>query len=341
MSVVTLLVFSILFPNQYTFSMGSTSKCGFKKIHIGSQMMSYRNDLDYSWHKTDTSIALLKGPGVVIWQLNHTNPNNKPYFCPLTTTKGHNLVWSRPADHPWHYGLWFSWKFINNVNYWEEDRTSRLPEGKAVTENVSIDLSEDFSAIIKFQITYLDEDESRILFENRELEISPPDRNGNYYIDWSFTFKSQSDSVILDRTPPKIEGGPYYGGYAGLSYRASQSMTEHIFLDSENWVNKDELVGHGKKAQWMDLTGTVDSTGTRSGVAMFNHPRNDGGEVPWYVYKKGDFAFYNAGLLFDKSKVIVSEDVLILKYRVLIHNDEMSGSEIYNYYFEYIKGNNN
>ncbi|MEZ5238765.1 MAG: DUF6807 family protein [Microthrixaceae bacterium] len=25
-----------------------------------------------------------------------------------------------PADHPWHHGLWYTIKFVNDDNFWEE-----------------------------------------------------------------------------------------------------------------------------------------------------------------------------------------------------------------------------
>ncbi len=62
---------------------------------------SNSNDTKYSWIETDSSVALLLN-SKIIWQLNHTSLNGKPYFYPLNTTKGHNLVWLRPDDHPWH-----------------------------------------------------------------------------------------------------------------------------------------------------------------------------------------------------------------------------------------------
>ncbi len=50
------------------------------------------------------------------------HPNGKPYFYPVNTTTGHNLVWLRPEDHPWHYGLWFSWKYGNRRNIFGNGR---------------------------------------------------------------------------------------------------------------------------------------------------------------------------------------------------------------------------
>jgi len=294
----------------------------------------------YSWQQSDTSIALLNGPQIV-WQFNFKTPNGKPYFYPLNTITGHQLAWSRPSDHPWHYGLWFSWKFINGKNYWEENIKTRLSEGQSNIVEVSKTLLEDFSAIVEMDIKYSSEISSDVLHEKRKIRISPPGNDGNYYIDWSFSFKSQSDSVILDRTPPEKVGGPHYGGYAGLSYRASKYMTDHVYMDSEGWTNRDGLIGHGQKANWMDFTGRHPGSNHRSGVTMFNHLENGEQQVSWYIFQADNFSFYNAGLLFDEPIVILPNSVLTLKYRVLIHNNKMTKTEIDGYYKEYIELKNN
>ena len=44
----------------------------------------------------------------------------KPFFHPLCTPSGHVLTNFEPHDHVWHRGLWFTIKFINGENFWEE-----------------------------------------------------------------------------------------------------------------------------------------------------------------------------------------------------------------------------
>src|SRR5512143_2167480 len=70
--------------------------------------------------RTDTTLAWRNGTNIV-WQYNFDSRQGKPFFHPLTGADGRVLTNFKPEDHPWHYGLWFSWKYINHVNYWEED----------------------------------------------------------------------------------------------------------------------------------------------------------------------------------------------------------------------------
>ncbi|MDN5213336.1 PmoA family protein [Fulvivirgaceae bacterium BMA12] len=290
---------------------------------------------DYAWLESDSCAVLLNGMKT-IWQFNYDKAHGKPYFYPLSTIDGQNLAWLRPKDHPWHYGLWFSWKFINNSNFWEEDINTRKSQGTPAITGISKTLSGDFSATFKIDLSYTPEAGREALREKRTIRVSAPDSLGNYFIDWSLYYLAKSDTVILDRTLPGKLGGPTYGGYAGLSFRASKNLTRHQYIDANGWVNKANYIGHGEKANWMDLSGTIGNSNGRPGVAMFNHPENGSGQVPWYVYKKGDFAFLNAGILFDEPMVILPGNTLNLKYRVLVHSREMTGGEINAYYKKYI-----
>src|SRR5690349_19484600 len=75
------------------------------------------------WARDSTSIAWRSG-GAEVWRFSFDPRSGKPFFDPVGVTGGPSLTNFKPEDHPWHYGLWFSWKYLNHVNYWEEDRTS-------------------------------------------------------------------------------------------------------------------------------------------------------------------------------------------------------------------------
>ena len=44
----------------------------------------------------------------------------RPFIHPVTTPAGHVLSREAPDDHPWHHGLWFTIKFVDGDNFWEE-----------------------------------------------------------------------------------------------------------------------------------------------------------------------------------------------------------------------------
>ena len=293
---------------------------------------------EYSWQQTDTSTALLYGQKVV-WQLNHHKKYDKPYFYPVRVAgQEAELAALSPADHPWHRGLWFTWKLINEVNYWEENPKTRLSAGRTNIKNIAVMLNKDYSAKIILEISYAPEAKPEVLTETRIISISAPNKSGNYFMDWNLDFKAGNELVVLDRTPPQSQGGPVYGGYAGLSLRASQNLTQPLYSDATGWKNSQGLVGHGQRAQWMDLSGVLDAkTKVKGGITMFNHPVNPNSPVPWYVYEDKQFSFINAALLFDKPLTLKPTEQLKLAYRVFIHSGVISNNVIDQAYKSYFK----
>ena len=74
----------------------------------------------------------------VVWQFNYKTEEGKPYFHPITVAGSPALTDFRPADHPWHRALWFSWKYINGVLYWEEDRKTGKAPGETELTGVKV-----------------------------------------------------------------------------------------------------------------------------------------------------------------------------------------------------------
>ncbi len=292
-----------------------------------------------SWQEDDHSLSLLN-EGDVVWRLNYDKSEDKPYFYPLRTLDGTNLALQRPDDHPWHRGLWFSWKKINALNYWEEDPETGLSAGRTKIEKVEMQLNEDFSAEISFELAYRPDDGDPIMLEHRVLTISKPDEHGNYRIDWIHQFSAQEGDLLLDREVPLKHGGVSWGGYAGLSYRANDTdLTSIRYLDSNNWKRSESLTGYGEDANWMDLSGMVTNTSEEgAGLAIFDHPSNPRHPSPWYVwFEKGEHAFFMPAFLFNEAYNLKGGETFSLRYRVLVHQGLGSFEALNHEYESYIQ----
>ena len=322
---------------SFFYSISFLSACTSAKQNQEANGNDINNQSSFSWVKTDTSVALKKASHI-IWQFNFNKEADKPFFYPLrTANSGVEMVSYRPADHPWHRGLWFSWKLINGVNYWEEDFESRLSDGRSKINDVNLQLNKDNSAQIQLQIHYAPANGKDVLVESRSLFVSAPDEMGNYYIDWDMKFKALTDTVVFDRTLPAKMGGPFYGGYAGLSYRATQQLKNHTYTDATGEQFSGDVVGIGKSATWMDLSGVTDtSSGTKSGVAIFDATTNTNNPTPWYIYNDKDFAFINASLLFNQKLTLMPMREMKLKYRVFIHEGVLNKTELNKAYEKYV-----
>jgi hypothetical protein len=268
-----------------------------------------------TWKQTDTLLALIKD-GHTVWQLNYDKKQDKPFFHPVSLTDGMVLTELRPPDHPWHRGLWWSWKLINHVNYWEDDPNTFLAPGRNEIISVEARTNKDNSADIEITVSYHLPDKPAVLSEKRVLKISPPDEQGGYTIDWKSIFTAGDKDVVLDRTPVLGQpNGVAWGGYAGLSIRLANAATDWQVIDSEG--HKYETEFNNAKARWLDYT--VEAAGRPAGIAVLDHPANPRHPTPWYVILGAGMRYFSPALLYYEPYTLASGKTLTLRYRILIH----------------------
>jgi hypothetical protein len=274
----------------------------------------------YSWKQSDSTCALLDGTQVV-WQLNFSKSQDKPFFHPLRVL-GSDVTMERPADHGHHRGLWFAWRDINKVNYWEEVGHTGVSEGRSKITKVDAKLAADFSAKIVIDLAYGPEGKAPILNEHRTLSISRPDASGSYYIDWEMNFKARSVPLLFDCVPTLKRNGVAYGGYAGLGYRGAGSLVNPVFTASNGWTNDKDLTGYGQGADWMDMTAGMDNSGSKQGgITLFDHPKNSRYPSPWYIwYAAGKHTFFMPAILYNEPLELAAGKKMALKYRVFVHS---------------------
>jgi len=270
----------------------------------------------YEWkHEEGKSLTFLVD-GKPLWTLHYDKAEGKPYFHPVCLPDGTCLTWLRPADHRWHRALWFSWKHINGLNYWEENKQG-LSQGRTEVEKLTFEKTGGGTTTIRMDIAYHPPDKPNVLTEQRLITITAPDADGCYRMDWVQAFKAQDKEVLLDRTPIAGEpGGKGWGGYAGLSFRSAKELTGYQVLNSEGLKN---MAGHGKPCRWLDLSGVVGPEKKPAGVAMFNHQASERHPIPGYIIMRGHFGYISPALLFEKPLTLPAGKTLTLWSRVLIH----------------------
>ncbi|MBT4821143.1 MAG: hypothetical protein HN742_40140 [Lentisphaerae bacterium] len=269
-------------------------------------------------YQTDRSLAYARG-GTTLWRLNTDPKEGKPYMHPLRLPNGDVLTALRPADHVWHRALWFSWKFINGVNYWEENKKTGLSDGRTTLASSTATAAEDGSATSDSQLEYHPPDGPVVLRETRSITISPPEADGSYRIDWAATFAAGNTEVKLSRTPlPPDPGGAKHGGYAGFSARLGRTITGGVFVNSEG--GRGQKGTHGTSARW------VDYSGAEGGIAILDHPENARHPAPWYVAE--EMPYFSPAFLFRDSMTLAPGQEMTLRYRVLVHGKPMDADRL-------------
>lgn len=302
---------------------------GGLKRNIPSEVINLR------WMQTDTSLSLMGNSGI-IWQYNFNNRFGRPYFHPVTV-KNSPLTCVSPPDHPWHLGLWFCWKFINGVNYWEylneykSQKTGYRSAGITEISKIETDTKADFSATINQEILYHPEDSLPVMHEESKILVSAPSGNGSYCIDFDCVFTSLSDEVILDRTPVLGEpDGKSWGGYAGLSVRFNQDYTQAVIISQSGGQDY-------RKDNWLYM-GFNTLTGERAGTAILKNPEFSASTTSWYVINDPviPFYYYSPAVLYDGKIILKMGDNLRLNYRVWILPGDVDKEDLQAKYDQYV-----
>ena len=280
-----------------------------------------RAETGFRWDSATSNQLALVRAGQVVWGYHYDpSKSTKPFFDPVCVAGGPSLTWASPPDHKWHYGLWFSWKYINGVNYWEEK------EGKSQGETYwsvpEIERRADGGAVIICEFGYRPTPaDAPVLKERRTVSASAPGTDGSYHLDWVQVFTAGSQAVTLDRTPlPGEPEGKSWGGYAGLSVRYSQRFTEMQTVAST--VGRVPRGVDGRldvTASAAEQNGVIN--GKPYGIALLAHPSNPRAPGDWYPIETPGVPFYylNAAFLLKSAYPLKPGETLTLRYRVHVH----------------------
>lgn len=240
----------------------------------------------------------------------------KPCVHPLTTPRGHVISGFEMSDHVWHRGLWFAIKYLNGVNFWEE----QAPFGvQSSAGEPGVRLVSERAARIDHALDWRSEAEGTALHEARTLEIST-DEAGIGRIDWACALRAEQD-VLLDRTPYTT-----WGGYGGLTFRAARQVhgARYLLPGGESCATLT-----GQRHAWVALEGRVDGGVDQTmSVAMLDHPANPRSPSPWYCKSEDQYNFMNAAFLFHEPMTLVKGQTLAFRYRVLYRDGVWTGEEL-------------
>lgn len=268
------------------------------------------------WEQVDGRSLALANDKEVVWRFNFGPDQTKPNFFPLKVPRAGSLVVDQPPDHGWHHGLWFSWKFINDINFWEPAPATDRPEGLTTWKNVQIAANDDWSANISLDLVYSSTDDAPLLKERRTLKLSPPDDEGTFAIDWSAELEAVEDVELSCVPIPPAPGGVVWGGYAGLSVRFATHMTHRqvTLLQGRIAMNSDGIFRGASEA--CDYSGQFE--GKPAGIAVLDHARNPRQPAPWYVIAN-DMSYLNASFLSNEPMQLAAGSKMELRYRVIVH----------------------
>ena len=180
--------------------------------------------------------------GKVVWRFNIANRESKPFVHPICLPDGRCVTDVRPEGHPWHLGLWFCWKFVNGLNYWEPREPAKLnlfPDGMTAVKDFKI-TPKGGACEVALSLWYGPRAEpGRILIEeSRKVAFSAPDGNGRYSIRSTHEFTAREAVTLNGRRPIP---------YGGLTLRLAPMAREFDMTGDGGEPSKEKNVGGPKE----------------------------------------------------------------------------------------------
>ena len=260
--------------------------------------------------------------GNTLWNLEIDNPEGRPFFHPLSLPSGRTLTDLRPKDHVWHLGYWFSWKYINGVNYWEPadaQRRGAEPEGRTMVAKKSVAI-DGLDCGVRLELEYGPRRGGPVLAETRNITVDPPDRDGGYAITVRHEFRALAD-VTLDRTPPhgSVASGKWGGGYAGATLRLAPDVASSFGVQGYGGGDSPARCT-ASETRSVDLADPA----TGEGVTFTQLKAPPSGK--FYLWP--DRRMVNPSPVYDAPLSLKRGETLELAYRLAIHADRSAKGTI-------------
>ncbi|MEQ8849164.1 DUF6807 family protein [Botrimarina sp.] len=295
--------------------------------------------------RTDASIEVVvsgdgidiadRGRPVLRYQLAETSLQGRfprsNYIHPLYDLDGAVLTEDFPSDHPWHRGVFWTWHqvLIGDKRIGDPWACKNFQWDVSEVESTPQD---DGSHLVRVTLHWRSPEwrpagvMEPFAEETVALRVYPMS-DGRQVIDFVIRLLALTPSL-------GIGGADNAKGYGGFSLRIKNPL-DLLFRGEQGAVRADRTAVHA--GRWLDIRPRDD--GVHNHVMVLTHEDHPGGVTPW-ILRNHTRAMQNV-VYPGRQAVPVSDDPespLSLRYRLIIHRDEVTTDQIETWQAEYDAG---
>ena len=247
------------------------------------------------------------------------------YIHPLYGLDGSILTEDFPNDHPYHHGIYWAWHqiiykdkkiadgWINDNVRWQVIDTKTGKGKKRIF----------LKSTVLWKAALPDNKVQNIIRENSKITVHQSSDNFRA-IDFDIELNSLIEGI-------KIGGDDSEKGYGGFSVRLKLPKNISFLSDNKSIVPQELGIEAGP---WMDFTGSfgIDSS-VKSGLTILCHPLNPVTKNTWILRKKTSM---QNSVYPGKVPVEITSKGIRLRYRIIVHNDQIKDIDLQKLYDAYI-----
>jgi len=251
----------------------------------------------------------------------------KPCFAPIYTPSGGLVTEYRPADHPWHTGLYFGWVHANGANLWggpwylpEKGKYEMVEGSHGVQRHLDFvgERVETGEVSIREKLEWLDPQDRVMAEELRTYTFCKLEAPG--YL-WTI------ETRIRPAGGPLVLGASRAARYSGLELRLGPPFADALHRDSEGREGHEQLMR--QRARWVSAAGA-----SGGGVVMMDHPGNPRHPTPWFARRN----LLGAGLLMEGDLTVKEGEELALRYGFALFDQAPSPDTAEAIYRDFVGG---
>lgn len=285
----------------------------------------------FTANKTEQGIEILeKGKKVLFFQVKPTDFNGKyersGYVHPLYDLNENIITDDRPADHPYHNGIFWAWHqvLLNDDSVgdgWTSENIAYVPVNATVKSNKKKAVIE---SSLLWKTTTKPQQELSLVKQQTKITIHKS-QPGYRIFDFDVQLFALQDNL-------KIGGSEDPKGYGGFCLRLK--LPDNIsFVSGNSQIEPQETPVNA--GPWMTFKGSLaGKPGQASGVTIFGYTGNNGEPYPWILRKVT--SMQNVPYP-GRTPVLLSKKGLRLHYRVVVHNSDLTYDDIEKLYKEYLQ----
>lgn len=243
----------------------------------------------------------------------------KPYLGPILGT--YNQPFTRldfqVKEHPHQRSVWMAIGDVNGIDFWNENGEY----GKQRVNLIQCESGPVFG-VIRSEKCWTDYAENPMMDESAKFVFYHMPTLGRY-VDVESTFTASYGKTVFG---PTKEAGP-------LGVRVAETMNVSkggTMINSYGAQGEEEC--WGKRAHWCDYYGL--SEDYVSGIAVYDHPQNDGYPTYWHIRNYGLFAPNN--FYFTGSRTLEKGESVIYRYRIYFHDGDTEFARVNERFHDYI-----